>query len=182
MSAQEMLNSIGLFSSHDLHVFEQHVVHKSFRKNEVLLNSGQICQSVYFILSGSFYQFQQDGISEKVIDLHLPKEWMYNHSSLIEQKPSDTIIKAFEPAQVMALSLHQLHSLIARSPAFLSLGSLFDQTKHRTYLFDSALNPLQKYEYLKNIKPFVVQVFPVKMIASFLKISPETLSRVRANY
>jgi hypothetical protein len=107
---------------------------------------------------------------------------MFNHSSLIKQVPSDTTIKAFEKSDVLELSLNNLHNLIARSPSFLSLGRLFDQASNRTYLFDNALSPIQKYNYIKNVKPLIVQVFPVKMIASYLKISPETLSRVRANH
>lgn len=179
--APEILASVGSFSSHDLLLFEEKCRLKKFRKNELLLRQGEVCQSVYFILSGSFFQFQFDGLVETIVDLHLPKEWMYNQPSLINQKPSDTTIKAFEDAEVMELSLYHLHELIARSPSFLSFGRIFDQVNHRTYLFDNTLNPAQKYGYIKNAKPLVVQVFPVKMIASYLKIAPETLSRVRAN-
>ncbi|WP_205314365.1 Crp/Fnr family transcriptional regulator [Pedobacter jeongneungensis] len=182
MSAQEILARVGSFSSHDLLLFEEKIQRKIFKKNDLLLRQGEVCQSVYFILSGSFFQFQVDDTTEIIIDLHLPKEWMYNHPSLIDQKPSDTTIKAFEDAEVVELSLSNLHELIARSQSFLNLTRIFDQTNHRTYLFDNALSPAQKYNYIKNAKPFIVQVFPVKMIASYLKIAPETLSRVRANY
>ncbi|MBT2560025.1 Crp/Fnr family transcriptional regulator [Pedobacter sp. ISL-68] len=181
MSAQEILASVGSFSYHDLLLFEEKTVRKLFKKNDVLLRQGEICQSVYFILLGSFFQFQSNDITETIIDLHLPKEWMYNHPSLIEQKPSDTTIKAFEKSEVLELSLTNLHSLIAKSQSFLSLGRIFDQPNNRTYLFDRSLSPVEKYNYIKNAKPLIVQVFPVKMIASYLKIAPETLSRVRAN-
>jgi CRP-like cAMP-binding protein len=182
MTTQEILNSVGQFSSQDLVLFEEHTKQRSFNKNDILLLEGEICPSVYFILSGSFFQFQSNGATETIIDLHLPKEWMFNHSSLIKQVPSDTTIKAFEKSNVLELSLNNLHNLIARSQSFLSLGRLFDQAGNRTYLFDNALSPIQKYNYIKNAKPLIVQVFPVKMIASYLKISPETLSRVRAKH
>jgi CRP-like cAMP-binding protein len=182
MATQEILNSVGQFSANDVLLFEKHTVQRSFNKNDILLHEGEICPSVYFILSGSFFQFQANGTTETIIDLHLPEEWMFNHSSLIKQVPSDTTIKAFEKSDVLELSLNNLHSLIARSQSFLSLGRLFDQAGNRTYLFDNALSPIQKYNYIKNAKPLIVQVFPVKMIASYLKIAPETLSRVRANH
>ncbi|TCD18297.1 Crp/Fnr family transcriptional regulator [Pedobacter psychrodurus] len=182
MSTQEILNSVGQFSANDVLLFEEHTIRKSFHKNDVLLHLGEICQSVYFILSGSFFQFQFNNMTETIIDLHLPQEWMFNHPSLINQVPSDTTIKAFEKSDVLELSLINLHGLIARSQSFLSLAKIFDQTNNRTYLFDNALNPIQKYNYIKNAKPLIVQVFPVKMIASYLKIAPETLSRVRANH
>jgi len=181
ISAQEILSGVGSFSPYDLLLFEEKATRRIFRKNDVILRQGEICQSVYFILSGSFVQFQSDHETETIIELHLPKEWMYNHSSLIGQKPSDTTIKAFENAEVIELSLYHLHELIARSQSFLSFGRIFDQANHRTYLFDNALSPAEKYQYIKKSKPLIVQVFPVKLIASYLKITPETLSRVRAN-
>lgn len=182
ISAQEILSGVGSFSSYDLLLFEEKAMRKIFRKNEMVLRQGEICQSVYFILSGSFVQFQSDHETETIIDLHLPKEWMFNHPSLIDQTPSVTTIKAFEDAEVMELKLISLHELIGMSQSFLNLGRIFDQANHRTYLFDNALSPAEKYQYIKKSKPLIVQVFPVKMIASYLKITPETLSRVRANY
>ncbi len=182
MSVQEILASVGAFSSCDLLLFEEKALRKIVKKNDTVLRQGEICQSVYFVLSGSFVQFQSDHETETIIDLHLPKEWMFNHPSLIDQKASGTTIKAFEDAEVIELSLVGLHELIARSQSFLNLGTIFNQANHRTYLFDNALSPAQKYDYIKSVKPLIVQVFPVKLIASYLKITPETLSRVRTNY
>lgn len=182
MSAQEILAGTGTFSSRDLLLFEEKVLRKTVKKNDTVLRQGEICQSVYFIQSGSFVQFQSDDLTETIIDLHLPKEWMFNHPSLIDQMPSGTTIKVFEDAEIIELSLIGLHELIGMSQSFLNLGRIFGQANHRTHLFDNALSPAQKYDYIKTAKPLIVQVFPVKLIASYLKITPETLSRVRANY
>jgi len=182
MAIQEILNSIGHYSSQDVLLFEKYTTPRIFRKNEVLLNEGEICRSVYYILSGSFFQFLSNEITETIIDLHLPKEWMFNHSSLIGQTPSNTTIKAFSKADVIELSLNNLHNLIAKSQSFLNLARIFNQADNRTFLFDNSLNPAQKYKYITDVKPLISQVFPVKMIASYLKIAPETLSRVRAHY
>ena len=58
MTKQEILNSIGQFSNFDLELFEKYSTQKTLVKNEVLLNEGEICKCFYFILSGSFSQFQ----------------------------------------------------------------------------------------------------------------------------
>ena len=47
----------------------------------------------------------------------------------------------------------------------------------RIVLFDNALTPKAKYAYVLNNSPQLIQEFPLKMIASYLKITPETLSR-----
>jgi CRP-like cAMP-binding protein len=182
MTAPDILKTIGQFSTADVALFEKFTNRKTLIKNDTLLNEGEICQSVYFIVSGCFFQFQCNEITETIIDLHLQKEWMFNQQSFVEQSPSQTVIKAFARSEVVELSLSSLHYLIARSQAFLHLGKIFNQVNSRTYLFDNVLNPAQKYQYIKETRPLLPQVFPIKMIASYLKIAPETLSRVRANY
>jgi CRP-like cAMP-binding protein len=82
MTTQEILNSLGQFSNFEAELFEKHSANKILNKNEVLLNEGEVCKCFYFILSGSFSQFQTDDIDEVVIDLHLQNEWMFNQQSL----------------------------------------------------------------------------------------------------
>ena len=70
--------------------------------------------------------------------------------------------------------------LCSKSQAFLQFGKILNQTKYRTSLYDSSLNPSDKYKFISNTKPELMRAFPLKIIASYLKITPETLSRVRA--
>lgn len=177
---RNILQEIGYFSDQELVLFEQTVTKRPVRKGERVLSEGAVCQSVFYILSGAFYQYQAGEVQENIIDLHLEKEWMFNHTSLISQSPSKTSIRAFIESEVAVLSLYDLHALITFSKAFLQLGRLFNQDGTRTYLFDHLLSPAQKYSYIREVKPQITQVFPVKMIASYLKIAPETLSRIRA--
>jgi len=179
---QEILFDIGQFSDIEIALFEKFTTRKTLNKNDILLKEGEICNSAFYLLSGAFFQYQAGDITENIIDLHLQKEWMFNHVSLIDQSPSKTTIKAFTKSEVIELSLSSLHNLIANSQAFMQLGRIFNQPKNRIYLFDNSLNPTQKYNYIKEAKPLISQIFPIKMIASYLKISPETLSRVRANH
>lgn len=182
MTIQNILNSLGQFSNFDIELFEKHSAKKILNKNEVLLNEGEVCKCIYFILSGSFFQFQTCETGEVIIDLHLQNEWMFNQQSLTEQTPSDTAIKAFSKAEVIELSLNSFHWLCSKSPSFLQFGKILNQSKNRTFIFDNSLKPNEKYSYINKSKPELVKVFPVKMIASYLKIAPETLSRVRANF
>lgn len=182
MTTREILDSLGNFSSFELELFEQHSVCKTLLKNELLLKEGEVCSCFYFILSGSFIQFQTVDTEEVIIDLHLPHEWMFNQPSLVAQQPSTTAIKAFSKSEIRALSLTDFHRLCAQSQSFLQLGKVLNQTNHRSFMFDHALSPHEKYHYINRSKPELTKVFPVKMVASYLKIAPETLSRVRAHY
>lgn len=180
MTSYEILKSIGQFSSFEIELFEKHTSKEVVNKNEVLLQEGEICKSFYFILSGSFFQFQNNEIDDIIIDLHLQNEWMFNQQSITEQIPSNTTIKAFSKSEVIELSLNSFHCLCSKSQSFLQFGKILNQSVNRTFIFDNSLKPKEKYSYIKNSKPELIKVFPIKMIASYLKIAPETLSRVRS--
>lgn len=182
MKTQEILNNLGQFSTFEVDLFEKHTANKILNKNEVLLTKGNVCKSFYFILSGSFSQFKTNDIEECIIDLHLQGEWMFNQQSLTEQIPSTTTLKAFSKSEVIELSLNSFHYLCSKSQSFLQFGKILNQSKNRISIFDNSLNPSEKYEYINKVKPQLTKVFPIKMIASYLKIAPETLSRVRASY
>lgn len=178
----DILKSIGRFSHEDLTIFNKHLIKNSFRKNEILLNEGTICTKAWFILTGAVYQFKYADIDENVFDLHCVNDWFLGHSSFVTQKPSTTIIKAFSDCEVLEINIDSIHQLIAQSPAFLQLGKILDTAVSRAHYFDNPLTPYEKYDYLMKTKPQLLQNFPLTIIASYLKITRETLSRVRSAY
>jgi CRP-like cAMP-binding protein len=182
MTSQEILSGLGTFSDSDIALFEKYTARKILEKNEVLLRDTEVCKSLYYVLSGSFYQFQTTEAAENIIDLHLQGEWMFNQQSLTEQSPSTTTIKSFSTSELIEISLQNFHWISSQSPSFLQFGKILNQSKNRTFMYDSLLTPTEKYHFIINAKPEIVKVFPVKMIASYLKMAPETLSRVRASF
>ena len=174
------LRKFGIYGPEDLTIFMDSIKTRNISKGEILLQMGAICQSVFFIESGSVYQYNfKDEIEENVIDLHLESEWVLNHKSFTSQSPSESIIKAFADCEVLELSIENIHKLVAISPVFLQLGGILETSVSRVSFFDNALTPLKKYQYILQNRPQLIQVFPLKLIASCLKITPETLSRVR---
>ncbi len=180
VSPSTILQDLGHFSQKDLELFEQHIQRWTLQKHAVLLHKKEVCTEFYFILSGCFAQFVSDGIDQQIVDLHMAHEWMFNQESLIAQTPSRTIIQAFSSAEILSLSLGSMHQLCAQSPAFLQFGKILNQTADRSFIFDHGLTPLEKYSYILEKRPQLLQVFPIKVVASYLKMAPETLSRVRA--
>lgn len=170
----------GNFSHSEMDLLRSVLLSKEVRKGISLLKPGQICQSLYFISSGSFIQFKEkDEIDQNVIDLHVEQEWMLNQQSFVKQQPSETFIQAYTYSTVHELTITELHNLINRSPVFFQLARLLEPTPSRITLFDDQLRPAEKYKFVLETRPFLLQAFPLKLIASYLKITPETLSRVR---
>jgi len=141
-----------------------------------------ISTSLFYIEKGSFYQYynSQDLGEEIVTDLFIEKYWAINLQSLVTHQPSKYSIKAFEKSMVWELSLHDLHKLIAISQNFLQFNKLLYKTNMKLAFYDENMSPSEKYNYLLNTRSQLLQTFPLSMISAYLKIRPETLSRVRA--
>ncbi|MEO6283125.1 MAG: Crp/Fnr family transcriptional regulator [Dyadobacter sp.] len=176
----EILRATGSYSDQDFQLFEKEVKVRQVEKGQVLLRKGEVARSLFFILKGAFYQYKTGSETERdVFDLHLDHEWLFNYTSLISQKPSECDVEAFNDASVLELSLETLHYLTGKSVAFLQLNKVLERAVSKLHFFDNAMTPLEKYQYILSNRPQLIQVFPLKMIASYLKITPETLSRVR---
>ena len=52
-----ILNKIGNFSSEQVSIFEKRVQVRSVLKDEILLHEGEVCQTIFYVISGSFYQY-----------------------------------------------------------------------------------------------------------------------------
>ncbi|CAN5704460.1 Crp/Fnr family transcriptional regulator [soil metagenome] len=177
-----ILNSNGDYSLTDIQLFEANTTCRNLLKDEMLIKPGEVCKSIFFNLSGAIYQYNyKDEMEENVIDLHLSNEWFLNHNSFITQLPSGSFIKAFTNSKILELNIESLHYLIGKSPAFLQLGRIFEQSTSRVHFFDNRLTPAEKYQYILDNRSALIQNFSLKLIASYLKITPETLSRVREN-
>lgn len=177
-----MLEPIGNFSDAERQLFNSSLSKKYLAKNEILVAEADVSTSLYFIVKGCFYQFSYSREHhEKVItDLYIENEWMFDAESLSNQIPSKTTIQCFEQSEVLELTLENLHKLIAVSQRFLHFNKLFSIPNPKMIFYDGNLSPAEKYDYLLKTKPQLLQKFPLTMIASYLKIRPETLSRVRA--
>lgn len=174
------LNTIGIFSDQERILFEQEAKIRSIKKYEVLLEKGEVASSVFFNLQGLIFQHQQhEGSVTTVIDLHLENEWVLNQESFVSQQPANCSISSYTGGVVLELSIQSIHELIRQSISFLQLNKILENAVSRVFFFDNASTPIQKYQYVLDNRPRLIQAFPLKMIASYLKITPETLSRVR---
>ncbi len=177
-----MLKEFADFSDFEMQLLNKHICKKFVDKNDILSKEGDVCKSISFIVKGSFYQSYYSSIREEQIitDLHLPNEWIFNLESLVKQSPAKARTTAFEKSEVMELTLDSLHKLIAVSNKFLQFNRLLIADPKLNF-YDENMTPAEKYSYILKTRPQLIQTFPLSMIASYLKIRPETISRIRAN-
>ena len=178
-----VINSIqttGTFSAAELSLFESKLSLLSLRKNDFILKEGTICQAFYFILDGSctHYLVSPDG-TDNMINLYVKNNWFTDHKSITSQKPAATFIQAFENCELAAITIHSFHDLIQQSPAFFKTGRLLFDTVPHSDIAVSFQSPEEKYLDLLDKRPELIQKFPLKYLASYLRMAPETLSRIR---
>src|SRR5690606_16354801 len=116
---------------------------------------------------------------ENILELHTDNEWFFNRSSLTRQTPAQSFVKAYTNSIILEINIQSIHALIYKSAAFFQFNSIISQPASSSYFFDNTTTPLQKYQHVLAHKPALLHTFPLKMIAAYLKITPETLSRVR---
>ncbi|MEM1122545.1 MAG: Crp/Fnr family transcriptional regulator [Bacteroidota bacterium] len=174
------LSQFATLSAEESLLLEKQLQYKHLKKGDYLLSKGAVCSALHFVDTGSFYRYKTDAIGhQKVIDLYAIHDWVINHASFTARKPSEDAIQAYEDSTVYELTIDAIHLLIGQSPTFFQIGKVFEIATARINFFDEDNTPDEKYLFLLNHKPELIQKFPQKLIASYLKITPETLSRVR---
>lgn len=168
------------FSDEELSVITNRLKVLHIKRDTFLIKEGQICSHFYFIESGSFkhYIVTENG-DEAILNLFLENDWMFDYKSLIAQKPSDSFIQAMDDSEVLELSLWDMHELVKQSDSFFRVGHIFEVAVHNQDYQNNKTSPEEKYALLLASKPQIIQRFPLKYIASYLGIAPETLSRIR---
>ncbi len=182
--ADDILAALGRFTAEDTVLFRQRLVIRHFAKGQHLISEGEICRSAFYLLSGTVYQYVTEDTgeepAEKILDLHLEQDWCISHTSYARQKPSRVVLQAFEEVTALEISMDDIHELIRVSPAFFQMGVVLEKAVSRLRFFDEADTAQERYDLLFSSRPRIFQRFPLKMIASYLRMTPETLSRIRA--
>lgn len=156
----------------------------TFKKGELVLDANTICTKSYFINKGILRTyFLKDGkeISEYFCGAN---EWVNSPKSFIQRKKDIYYFDAIENTQAYFIKVDDLVYLFNNFPemeryARLSMGSVFGHLMERitSMRFTSAK---EKYNHFREIYSDIYPRIPLGMVASYLGITQETLSRIRA--
>lgn len=155
------------------------------KRNEMLVHKGNIARQLYFVLNGCLRVFLigEEGnewtrylIFEGCMGTAFP--------SFILRQPSMAAVQSLEPSELLALSYDDRQTLLRTIPAFerwMRIGLEQDYIASiRRIESLIMLDAKSRYQQLLDTHPELIQRLPAKIIADYLGISKETLSRLKA--
>ncbi|SHJ97399.1 Crp/Fnr family transcriptional regulator [Epilithonimonas mollis] len=156
---------------------------KILKRNAFLKISGTIDTNVYFVKEGSIRIFIEDENEERIIRFGYKGNIIVSLDSFLSGKPSEFYIQAIKTTTVKVTSKRDLYEFIQSNNENLKLWNsvledlvLQQIEREKDLLYAS---PKIRYERVLKRSPKLFQEIPNKYIANYLRMSPETLSRLK---
>jgi len=159
------------------------LVPMKFQKGAKILEEGEVCRALYFVEKGMVRQFYYKNKKDVTEHFSFEGRIVFCIESFLKQEPSRLIVEALENTVLYAIPRDALLGLMVRNQEMemlyrkiLEHVAISSQEHADSQRFENAA---ERYERLLHEKPEIVLRAPMVHIASFLQMTPETLSRVR---
>lgn len=157
---------------------------KHIKKGDAFLRYGKVARYSAFVISGIFkFAIQDEEGSEKIIKFGFVNDFLANCESYNKKAPSAVSIIAMEDAVILRINIKKLQPLYDLHMNLLHVNlqlyqELMEQQSEHQYIL-SLKSPLQRYKFLLERRPAIIQKISLTNIARYLYISREALSRAR---
>jgi len=171
------------FSDEELEEVKHFFSLKKFKKGDFLCVPGETAHEIGFILKGAFRVYYLVEGKESTRFLGCENAFITSTPSFTTQTPSTEYVEALENAELLMLSFQDLQKMYKLSHKWERVVRLlaeysYVEQQQRIYSL-IALSAQERYESLVQSRPDLIQRVPQYIIANYLGISPETLSRIR---
>jgi len=157
---------------------------KKLRKKQYLLQEGDVCKFVAFVEKGALRQYTLDDNGNERIIQFAPEGWTISDLySFLTGEPSTYHIEALEDSELILINKSAHEQLLQKMPKYETYtrlqitGAYIAMQKRLTSIISST--PEQRYESFMQLYPNIAGRVPQHMIASYMGLQPETLSRIR---
>lgn len=165
-------------------LFLSHVQIKRVKKKQYLVQPGFVCKHRYFTLNGALRAYLRcnDG-QEFTIGLAIEDWWIADYSSFINQEPATQFVEAVEDSVVIQLSYEDEQQLYEKIPKFERFFRISCQRGgaaiQKRMIMNLGKSAESRYEDLVKNHPLFIQKFPQYIIASYLGMTTQFLSKIR---
>lgn len=183
-SLAEYLVEKGGLTPGELELVKHVSVQKKIRKNQYLLEEGDNSDFIGFVVKGSFRLFRigEAGV-EHIMRFAIENWWISDYTSFMTGQSSHCYIEALEDSELILFSKEHWEQLLVTVPNFKQMidklsAKNFEAHQNRIYSNISETAEV-RYDNFVRLYPTIYNRIPLYMIASFLGLTRETLSRVR---
>jgi len=163
--------------------FAKFIQVRCFRKAEIIKHYHSTEKYINIMISGSVAHFALANQKDVCISLYYENQVFSDYASFLSQSPTAIKTESLEESEIWSISHQDLHKLYKRSSTGLLIGKAIAdamfirrQTEQITLL---TLSPQERYLRLLHRRPEIVQRTSLKIIASYLGVTAESLSRIR---
>ena len=169
----------------EIDLIQSYFTPKKFRKRQYFLQEGEVCKYTAFIVKGAMRKYRVDDKGEEhILRLYIENWWATDRESEIKAVPSSYFIDAWEETECLIATKADLRYLVDHTPALAKWIRAIDDkyaiATQRRIEAAISLSAEDRYHDLEKTYPEFLQRFPQHIIASYLGINRETLSRIRA--
>ena len=181
---EQYLKEKGGLTLPELDAVEKVSTFKKIRKNQYLLEKGDHSNFMGFVAKGSFRLFRvgEDG-QEHIMRFAIENWWISDFASFMNGQPSACYIEALEDSELILLTKANWETLLETVPNFKRMVDSLSAKNfeaHQNRIFSNISESAEtRYENFVNQFPSIYNRIPLYMIASFLGLTRETLSRIR---
>lgn len=173
-------------SEHEKELMQQYFVPKKLRKRQYLLQEGDVCKNITFVSKGLLRTYNVDERGDEHVSVFgWEGWWISDFNSFLTGVPSLFNIDAIEDSEVLLLSRDNYEAITLSIPIMDRYFRILYQnsivTKERRLMSSVTDTAEEKYLRLSRSNPDMIERIPQNLIASYLGIAPETLSRIKKN-
>ena len=163
---------------------KRHFHPRKLKKKQFLLREGDICRQMAFVEKGALFSYSTDPKgSQHVIQFAFEGWWIADLLSYFTNEPSKLYIEVLEDCYLLLLDRENQEELMKEVPAFETYCRILYQNAYvalqQRIESTIGLSAEERYTHLIGNNTFILSRVPQHLVASYLGITPETLSRIR---
>ena len=178
------LNGKASISDAEFEAIMPFVYLKIFKKNETILRQGEICSFVGFLNQGLIRSYYYDDNGKEITTKLFFENCLFTYvEGFMENSPSNKFFVAIEDCTALMIKKNNLLAIFEHSPKFEKIFNLIIMEDLKNIMLDNEEKrnetPQARYLKFQNQFPRAFNRIPLKYIASYLGIEPQSLSRIR---
>lgn len=183
--ARELSRRFSTMTHEEIDILENLLIPMKFKKGSDILSQGQVSEYIYYLHTGLIRQYYFKNGKEMTSNLAVDGSIFMSIESLFRETPSSEVIEALETCYIFAIHKRRLENVALHNQNIQILyrkileEALIECQIHEDLVrFETAQD---RYRRICKQMPKVVLRAPLVFIASYLEMTPETLSRVRSS-